>query len=202
MKPTKIICILLTVIVIFSFTGCSADSTVTEDSASSTIITDSPDSLNIESTASATDLETSPPADETSSAAAGKTYKIGESVTSGNLVFTINSVREAAEADITYPPNDGNIYYIVNVSVENKGKETEQLSTLTMFQLTDSDKDEIGEQLVSVTGGKVLATGDLAAGAKNTGDIAYEMPASAKDLKMLVSSDIFSNDPFTFELDR
>lgn len=195
MNTSKVLCILLAVIVIFSLVGCSADSTSSEGSESSTDIASSTDSASSESTTSTTDQETSSVPDN-------KVYKIGESVTSGNLVFTINSVREAAEADITYPPNDGNIYYIVNVTVENKGEAIEQLSTLSMFQLTDSDGDEIGEQLVSVTGGQALATGDLAAGTKNSGDISYEMPSTAKELKMLVSSDIFNNDPFTFELDR
>lgn len=110
---------------------------------------------------------------------------IGQPITLGDVVLTVNDVKRTTDGNL--PPGDGNEYAMLDVTVENKGKEDLTLSGLLSFALQDSaGKDQtyaIGAKYSnmfdSVTNGNAIKPGD-----KVTGQLGYEVKKGEKDLTL------------------
>ena len=127
-----------------------------------------------------------------------ETYKIGDSVKAGNLIFTVNSTR-TDEGGEFIKPDEGKIYYMVDVTVENTGSESEAVSSLMMFKLFDSDGYNYSVTIGPETKGSV--DGEISAGRKLRGELAFEIPQDAEGLELEIDPSIFGNGQIIVKLD-
>lgn len=135
---------------------------------------------------------------ETESAAKTETYKIGDSMKAGNLIFTVNSTRIDEGGDFI-KPKDGYIYYIIDVTVENTGDKSESVSSLMMFKLFDSDGYNYNITIGPETKGSV--DGEISSGRKLRGELAFEIPQDAEGLELEIDPSIFGSGQIIVKLD-
>jgi hypothetical protein len=128
-----------------------------------------------------------------------ETFKIGDSVKAGNLIFTVNSTRTDAGGEFI-KPDEGKIYYIIDVTVENTGDEPESVSSLMMFKLIDSDGYNYSVTFGPETQGQV--DGEISAGRKLRGELVYEIPEDTEGLELEIDPTVFGSGQIIVELDR
>lgn len=128
-----------------------------------------------------------------------ETFNIGDVIKMGDLTIVVNSVR-TDQGNEFIKPDEGNIYYIIDVTVENKGEEETTISSLAMFELYDEEGYNYSITVGPETKGKV--DGNLGARRKMRGELAYEIPADAKGLELVFESDIFGKGQAIIKLDR
>lgn len=191
----KVIIPVIIVYLLFLFSGCSnaRPEGVNESQKTTPTQTITNDTSNTENKTNAENKTSGGTSTEP------EKYKIGDSAKSGNLIFTVNSAR-IDEGDEFIKPDEGNIYYIVDVTVENTGDKTETVSSLLMFKLFDSDGYNYTSTIGPDTKGQV--DGDLSAGRKLRGELVFEIPKNAKGLELEIYPDVFGNNQIVFELDR
>ena len=117
------------------------------------------------------------------SQAKSETYKIGDSVKAGNLIFTVNSTRIDKGNEII-KPKDGNIYYIVDVTIENSGNKSKIVSSIMMFKLSDSDGYNYTVTFGPETKGQL--DGEISAGKKMRGELIFEIPEQTKGHELVI----------------
>lgn len=103
-----------------------------------------------------------------------KIVKVGDSVTQNGVHYQINSVNYNPGTKYS-KPDDGNQYVIVNITIENKGKDTVSYNRYN-FKLDDAgNQTSFSDYLTGDDGKKVvndiLGSGDLAEGGKVTGSM-------------------------------
>jgi hypothetical protein len=120
--------------------------------------------------------------------------KIGDTLTIGDVAFTVNDVQRSSDGNLA--PSDGNEYVLINVTVQNNGTEDLTLSGLLSFALVDSTGADqqyaIGAKynnmFDTVTAGKAIA-----AGQKVTGELGYEVKKGATDLTLKLMPNLLSD---------
>lgn len=138
-------------------------------------------------------------ADPGESQAKTETFEIGDSVKAGNLIFTVNSTRTDEGGDFI-KPDEGKIYYIVDVTVENTGDESETVSSLMMFKLFDSQGYNYTITIGPETQGSV--DGEISAGRKLRGELAFEIPKDATGLELQIDPTLFGSGQIIVNLDK
>lgn len=128
-----------------------------------------------------------------------ETYKIGDSVKAGNLIFTVNSTRTDKGGEF-FSPEEDHIYYIIDVTVENTGDSSETVSSLLMFKLFDSDGYNYSVTFGPDTKGQV--DGEISAGRKLRGELVFEIPEDASDLELEIDPTVFGAGKIIVELDK
>lgn len=123
-------------------------------------------------------------------------FKVGDQVNVGNTyTVTVNSVKANTTADI--PPQAGNEYLIVDVTLKNTSSQEQDLSSLLQFTLKDSTGQKYDE---SLTAGTTSPDGKVAAGDVVRGQIAYEVPTSVHDFTLAFEADITSSGQTIWDL--
>jgi len=110
----------------------------------------------------------------------------------------VNGTREVPENRFLSPEN-GNIWYAIDVSIENKSNETFNFSSMLMFTLIDGEKLTYDTALVPDLKGNV--DGEITPGNSVRGEVAFEIPEDAKDL-MLEIDPILYGEKVVVKLDR
>lgn len=108
-------------------------------------------------------------------------FEIGDYVKAGNLVFTVNSVRTDKGSEFI-KPDEGNIYYIIDVTVENTGDESEIVSSMIMFRLFDSEGYNYSITFGPETKGQL--DGEVSPGRKIRGELVFEIPEDSTGLEL------------------
>ena len=103
-----------------------------------------------------------------------KIVKVGDTITQDGVYYKINSVNYNPGTKYS-KPDDGNQYVIVNITIENKGKDTVSYNRYN-FKLDDAgNQTSFSDYLTGDDGKKVvndiLGSGDLAEGGKVTGSM-------------------------------
>ncbi|MDI3298400.1 MAG: DUF4352 domain-containing protein [Bacillota bacterium] len=109
-------------------------------------------------------------------------FKVGDVIQLGQLQFVVNGVREDKGSQFLKPPA-GKRWVVVDATVVNKSDQPAAISSLAMFQVKDAD----GRQY-SITIGPDLnghLDGELAAADRMRGEVAFEVPATAKGLQLV-----------------
>lgn len=148
-------------------------------------------------TAPATTQGTAPATTAPTNQAEG--YKIGDTAEAGGVAFTVNSVKESSGSEFI-KPKEGSIYYLIDTTVENKSNEAKNVSSLLMFKLVDSDGYSYNVTIGPETKGQV--DGEIAAGRKLRGELAFEIPKDAKGLELEIDPSLWSTGKIIFKLDR
>jgi len=139
---------------------------------------------------------TSAPAGTTPTAAA-KTWKVGDTVKLGDWTIIANKASTSTGGEFA-KPKSGNIYLVVNVTVTNGGSAAQAISSIGSFKLADSTGQTYTETIVD--GLKNPPDGNVAAGGKLSGDLAYEVPKTEKSFTLAFQPDITSTDQVTITI--
>lgn len=96
-------------------------------------------------------------------------------------------------------PESGKEFVLVTVAISNNSNSSMSYNTYE-FKLQDSNGVQQSESFAALSEGK-LNSGDLAAGGKVTGKLAYQVPKDDAGLKLLYQSfGFFDNKAVTFKL--
>jgi hypothetical protein len=126
-------------------------------------------------------------------------FKIGDTAEAGGVAFTVNSVRESSGTEFI-KPKEGSIYYLVDTTVENKSNAAKNVSSILMFKLVDSEGYSYNITIGPETKGQV--DGEVAPARKLRGELAFEIPKTAKGLELEIDPSIWSAGKIIFKLDR
>ncbi len=133
---------------------------------------------------------------------AQETYKVGDKVQMGDVILTVNNV-ETSEGGQYTNPSEGNHWIDVNMTIENTGSDQEFITTMGQMFVID---DENNQYQVAVTGkrlenaGSLGMDGALIAKAKKTDWVGFEVPKTAKDLKLQYNASFYSNKKILVDL--
>jgi len=119
---------------------------------------------------------------------APETFSVGEQIKMGDLIFTVNSVRDS-KGDDFFKPEEGHIYKIVDVTLENIGEKSASISSMLMFSMSDADGYKYNITIAPGTKGSV--DGELQPGRKLRGEVAFEVPKDAEGLELLFEPNVF-----------
>jgi hypothetical protein len=113
-------------------------------------------------------------------------YSVGDTVTFNSVEITVNSVRED-KGNEYIKPDDGNVYFIVDIMAENKGSKEENISSMLQTEVVDEE----GYSYTVTFGPDVKGSfdGAVGAGRKMRGEIVFEVPAEG-------SLEFIFSDPF------
>jgi hypothetical protein len=116
------------------------------------------------------------------------THSVGELVSiqdkRSSLEFTVNGIREHKGKGVL-APNDGNKWIVVKTTTTNKSQEPKTIS-LGSFALIDSKNNYYDVALLAGALEDVHSpTGQLKPGDTQQGEVAFELPRDAKELKLL-----------------
>jgi hypothetical protein len=121
---------------------------------------------------------------------ATQVFKIGDTFKMDKVQYTVNGVRTGKGGDFV-KPDQGNRFLYVMVTAENVGTETENMSSLAMFKLVD--KEGLSYDLAIPEDAKGSMDGELGAGRKMKGEIAYEVPEAIKDFELEITPSFLGN---------
>ncbi|SNX53638.1 DUF4352 domain-containing protein [Thermoanaerobacterium sp. RBIITD] len=125
-------------------------------------------------------------------------FKIGDTVKMDKLNITVNGVRYSNGSDFL-KPEDGKVYAIVDATIENIDSKAQTVSSMLMFKLADSD----GYNYNSTIGDtKAQLDGEVGAGRKMRGEVAFEIPKDAKGLEFIFEPNAFGTGQAIFKLDK
>ncbi|NEQ28703.1 MAG: DUF4352 domain-containing protein [Microcoleus sp. SIO2G3] len=116
------------------------------------------------------------------------TYEIGKPISikdkNLNLEFKVNGIREH-QGKGAIKPNQGRKWIVVSTTITNKGQ-TPQIISVVSFGLIDSKNNQYEVALLAGALDDVQSpTGQLSPGNEQQGEVAFEVPEGAKELKLL-----------------
>lgn len=129
-------------------------------------------------------------------------YKVGDKVQMGKVILTVNKV-ETSESGQYTKPSEGNKWVDINMTIENTGSSQEYVTTLGQMFVLD---DQNNQFQVAVTAkrlanpGSTGLDGAIVAGAKKTDWVGFEVPKTAKGLKLQYNASFFSNKKIIVDL--
>jgi Domain of unknown function (DUF4352) len=108
-------------------------------------------------------------------------YKVGDIIEVNNFVIKVNSVNQNADSGNPYTkPKEGNKFVTVDITLENKGDTKETISSFISFYIKNGEGEKGTSQFFSSL---KPVDGELLAGDKIKGELAFEIAANSKDLK-------------------
>lgn len=126
--------------------------------------------------------------------------KIGEAVTANSLAFTVSDISKAKTLGGAYvKKNAQGTFNIITLNIKNVGKETVTIDS-SMIRLTDSqgrkfDRSIDGQTAKGMSQGSVdLFLQQVQPGLSVNGDIVFDLPDDATDLKLLVKGSLFGTE--------
>lgn len=123
------------------------------------------------------------------------TYKVGDKIELGNVILTVNKVETSTSGQYTQP-SEGNQWVDLNMTIENTGSKQEFITTLGQMFVLD---DQNNQYQVAVTGKRLANPGSqgldgaIVATAKKTDWVGFEVPKTAKGLKLQYNASFFNN---------
>ncbi len=125
-------------------------------------------------------------------------FTVGESAEYKDVIVTLNGVTESEGTDFM-KPEDGNVFVLANFSFENNSdKELNISSALSFDAYQDGYSTSISITGLAAKGTEQQLDGTIAPGKKMKGVVAYEVPASYKDLEINVKLDVWSSKNIEF----
>lgn len=98
-----------------------------------------------------------------------KDYTIGETASVDDIKITVNSTRNDAGI---FAPEEGTVYFVLDITLENTGDEDFTSSSMMSFKLKDADGREQDLSIGANLNGSMDT--DVPAGEKASGEIAFE----------------------------
>lgn len=119
-------------------------------------------------------------------------FKVGEEVTLGDWKVKVNQVTDPYTPTNDFmTPTAGNRYVMVDTQVTNNSDKPQTVSSMMCFELRD---DSNRTHTITITGDQTSSLdGEVAAGGTLRGDLAYEVPDTAKNLQLQFKCDLFGS---------
>lgn len=130
---------------------------------------------------------------ETTETVSSKTqiFKVGDIVEVKNFKITVNGVRTSNGGDFM-APEEGNVFFFADVTIENTSKEEQPISSLLMFSIVDQDGRKYDISIGAMTEAKGQLDGTVGAGRKITGEYAVEVPKDLTGLELQFDSSLIT----------
>ena len=127
-------------------------------------------------------------------------YQVGQSVEVENLVLTVNAVTSLT-GDQFNKPEPGNVFLVVDLTIENKGKSAEAISSMLQIWLKDVEGRKYTLDLsASVAAGGATPDGELAPGERTRGKVGFQVPESVQGLTLVFDASVFGGGKVFVEL--
>ncbi len=127
-------------------------------------------------------------------------FYLGETAEQKNVQITLANVTESSGNDFA-KPDEGNIFLICEFEIANNSEKDISISSVMNFEAYCDDyslsQDLMGLQAPEVEGKNQL-DGNVAAGKKMNGIIAYQVPADYKTMEINVAPDFWSSNDMKF----
>ncbi len=115
-------------------------------------------------------------------------YGVGDTVKMGDLQFTLNGVRYEAGSEF-WAPDEGTKWIVFDCTLENKGSESEAISSLMMFNLYDAGS--YSKEIALADNLKGSLDGELGAGRKMAGEIAFDVSEDETKWEFIFEPQVF-----------
>lgn len=122
---------------------------------------------------------------------------VGTPIETDNYTFLVNSFSQS-EGSQYFGPEEGYVYYVLDVSITNKSAESQVISTMLMFEMQDQLGYEYG--IAMYTDAKGSVDGDLAAGRTARGEIAFEVPKDLELYHLIYTPEVFDGGQYVIEI--
>ena len=132
-------------------------------------------------------VEPGDPGEENETPAAEK-YAVGDTVKMGDLQFTLNGVRYEKGSEF-WEPDEGTKWLVFDCILENKGSESEVISSLMMFKLYDADS--YSKEIAMADNLKGSLDGELGAGRKMAGEVAFTVDEDESAWEFVFEPQVF-----------
>ena len=180
----KILAFLMAAAIAVSVAACT-----TEDE-NSKVITD------IQSSAAENKEEQSENAEPEESEKEETTAKVGQSVEGPNWKISLTDAKtfdELGSEYFTEKPEEGKVYLICFFEVENVSDEDDYFNYFYVESYVDGYNQQFALTMSDVDGLKIL-TGDVAAGKKLKGYLAWEVPSDWQELEVSYKDDLWTGE--------
>lgn len=128
-----------------------------------------------------------------------KTFKTGDTVAADGWELKVNKVIDPFVSDNQFStPSAGKRFVVVDMSVKNTRDKARTASTLFTTELRDEDDRAYGETIV--VGVDRAPSGEVAPGERRTGQLAFEVPAESKKLRLDYSTGIIGGQRIVIDL--
>jgi len=124
-------------------------------------------------------------------------FKIGDTVSIGDVEFTVNNARFDKGSDFS-KPEEGMKYLVIDATVENKSNEPFALSSMMCFTLYDEEDYACDMQIFAETKGSL--DGEIAPGRKIKGEIAFDVSADQKKWELVFKPDLVITGQAIYEI--
>lgn len=120
-------------------------------------------------------------------------FKVGETITINDLEITVFDVY-TSEGGEFIKPEAGKVYYFMDVAVLNKGKETQNISSMLMFELRSSDGVAVNQSLMAQTSvEKSGVDGAVMPGKVIRGNLGFEVDADPKGYELQINMSVIGD---------
>ena len=126
---------------------------------------------------------------ETTAAPAQGAASIGDTVSAGDMAFTLNGVRVSEGTDFS-EPEPGEKWVVIDGTWENRGSESVSVSSLLSLELR-IDGRSMSFTIAGDENGSL--DGDVLPGSVLSGELAFVVSVDATEAELLVSVDIFGS---------
>lgn len=130
-------------------------------------------------------------------AAEAKTeFKIGEGIKVDDAVMTVVSGKQFKPTNEFDTPASGKVYYIINVKIENGGKDPVDYNEFN-YKIQDANGVQTDAAMMGSDVPNKMNSGSLASGGKLDSNIVFEVPKDMKGLKLVMEPNFFSTQQIT-----
>lgn len=181
----KILVLMLAAVMAASAVGC----VVTDPDDTSTTISDVP-----ASTQESQQEESSTPSEESSEAP--QTATVGQSVEGPDWKISLLSAKtydKITDGMLETTPDEGKVYLVCFFEVENVSDEDNYFNYFYVESYVDGYNEDISVLLSDVDGNSILS-GDVAAGKKLKGYLAWQVDPAWEELEVSYKSDVWTGD--------
>lgn len=123
-----------------------------------------------------------------------KEYLVGETQEDDGIFIKVNSIR-LSEGSEYFKPEEGKVFFVLDITIENKTNEEYGVSSMLNFELKDEDGREQDLTVFADNDGSL--DGNILPNEKMTGEIAFETAKEGK-LYLYFTSAIFSGKTLKF----
>ena len=122
-----------------------------------------------------------------------QSFNMGEKAIMDKFAMTVNSVRttDGRDSSVRAPIlSDGNVYLLVDVTLENIGDESEYVSSRMLMNLFDSDGKT--QQWTQFPDSRGTIDGKIPPGQERQGELVWEVQEGSVGLKLVFDETAFS----------
>jgi len=129
-------------------------------------------------------------------------FAVGDTVRVGDIEITVLGYR-FSEGESFFTPDDGNVFFLIDVAIANKGTSVESISSMLMFDLRDADGFSMRYSFGAQSMGRSVVDGVVLSGKVIRGEIGYEIPRDTTGYELQINPQVFGRSGlFTVSMDR